>query len=271
MMKRIVVLMTLLLPLAVQAQSFAGRASAEVDYRISKGLHVMAAEEIRSADSFSSIGSLRTTLGVSYKPLKFLKLGVGYTLINPYKTGKELDDGTLYNGFWSPKHRFFADVRGALDMGYFQFSLKERIQLTHNGDSGMNVYQNPRNVLALKSRLGIKYKGWGAAQPYVQFELRTALNGAWGSASGDPKTKKDGTTYRDYTPAGYTHVYNDRYRGELGLDWRVATQHVVKPYVLLDYVSEYELDTNKEGTRLFSSGYNNLLRISLGVSYTFNF
>lgn len=270
-MKRMALLMALLLPVAAQAQTFAGRASAGVDYKISKGLHVTAGEEVRSADSFSSLGSLRTTLGLTYKPVKFLKLGVGYTLINPFKVDKELDDGTLYSGFWAPRHRFYADVRGSVDLGNFQFSLKERLQLTHNSDADMNIYQNPRNALALKSRLGVKYKGWSAVQPYARFEVRTALNAPWGYTSGSQQTKKDGTTYFAYTPTGYTHVYNNRYRGELGLDWKITKQHVITPYVLLDYNSSYELDTNKTGTRLFSAGYDNSFRVSLGLGYVFNF
>jgi len=270
-MKRLFLVMALLLPMAAQAQTVAGRASVEADYKIAKGFHVTAGEEVRTADSFSSLGSLRTTLGLTYKPVKFLKLGVGYTLINPFKVDKELDDGTLYSGFWAPKHRFFADIRGSVDLGHFQFSLKERLQLTHNGDADMNVYQNPRNALALKSRLGVKYKGWRAVQPYAHFEVRTALNDPRGYTSGSQQTKKDGTTYFAYTPTGYTHVYNNRYRGELGLDWKITKQHVITPYVLLDYVSEYEMDTNKAGTRLFSASYNEFFRISLGVGYVFNF
>ena len=97
-MKKLLLLTALLLPMAAQAQIIGGRASVGVDYKIAKGLHITAEEEIRSADSFSSLGSLRTTLGLTYKPAKFLKVGVGYTLINPWKVDKELDDGTLYTG-----------------------------------------------------------------------------------------------------------------------------------------------------------------------------
>lgn len=269
---------TVLVAVAAQAQStsFAGRASAEVDYKIVKGLHLSVGEEIRSNDNFSALGSLRTNVTLSYKPAQFLKLGVGYTLINPWKNGKEIeledDSTTKYYGFWAPKHRFHASVAGILRLGYFQLSLRERVQLTHNGDSGMNIYQAPRNEVALRSRLGVRYKGWKVVEPFAFFELRTQLNGAWGSTSGSQQTKKDGvTTYYNYTPAGYTHVYNDRYRGELGVDLNLGKHHSLSPYLLLDYLSEYELDTNKKGTRLYSAAYSNLFRVSLGLAYTFKF
>ena len=257
-----------------QSASFAGRASVEADYKIVKGLHLSVGEEIRSNDNFSALGSLRTTVGLSYKPIKYLKVGVGYTLINPWKNGKEIelaDESTAkYYGFWAPKHRFFADVTGIVRWGDVQFSLRERVQMDHNADSDMNIYQDPRNKVALRSRLGVKYKGWKVVEPYANFEIRTQLNGAWGS-HGSQNTKKDGTTYYDYTPAGYTHVYNDRYRGELGVELNLGKRHTLNPYLLLDYLSEYEIDTNKKGTRLFSAAYSNLFRVSLGVGYTFNF
>ena len=257
-----------------QSASFAGRASLEADYKIVKGLHLSVGEEIRSNDNFSALGSLRTTVGLSYKPIKYLKVGVGYTLINPWKNGKEIelaDESTVkYYGFWAPKHRFFADVTGIVRWGDVQFSLRERVQMDHNADSDMNIYQDPRNKVALRSRLGVKYKGWKVVEPYANFEIRTQLNGAWGSY-GNQNTKKDGTTYYDYTPTGYTHVYNDRYRGELGVELNLWKRHTLNPYLLLDYLSEYEIDTNKKGTRLFSAAYSNLFRVSLGVGYTFNF
>ena len=66
-------------------------------------------------------------------------------------------------------------------------------------------------------------------------------------------------------------MYNDRYRGELGVELNLGKHHTLNPYLLLDYLSEYEIDTNKKGTRLFSAAYSNLFRVSLGVGYTFNF
>lgn len=277
-MKKLAFVLALLLPAAAFAQtssSFAGRASVEADYKIMKGLHLSVGEEIRSNDNFSALGSLRTTVGLTYKPIPYLRIGVGYTLINPWKNGKEIEltDGstTTYNGFWAPKHRFYADITGMVRLGSFQFSLRERVQMDHNGDSDMNIYQDPRNKVALRSRLGVKYKGWKMVQPYAHFEIRTQLNGAWGSTSGSQQSKKDGTTYYDYTPEGYTHVYNDRYRGNIGLDWNISKHHTLSPYVLLDYISEYEIDTNGKGTRLFSAAYNNLFRVSVGLGYVFSF
>lgn len=274
MMKKFVfALAVLLMPVLAHAQAstaVAGRASVGVDYKIAKGFHINVSEELRSGDGFSSIGSLRTTVGLSYKPIKYLKLGVGYVNINPYKVNKEItvdDNTTTYTGFWNPRHRFYFDATGHVNVGDFQFGLKERLQLTHRtGD--FNVYQETPNALALKSRVYAKYRRWKAFEPSVYFELRTALNAPWGNRSAE---LVDGEDYYQYTPAGYTHVYNNRYRGCIKADWNIGKHHTLAPFVLLDYCSDYEIDTNKKGTKFYGAQYVDVFRVSLGLGYTFNF
>lgn len=263
-MKKLALILALLMPAAAFAQTvnFAGRASVGADYKIVKGLHIAVEEELRAGDGFSSLGSVRSTAQITYKPLKFVKLGAGYTLINSWSSSD--------NAFKSPRHRFFLDVSGNLRLGDVQFSLKERLQFTHRTGS-YNVYQNTPNALALKTRLGVKYKGWKKVEPHLYYEIRTALNDPWGTISGSALIDDDGNTYYAYTPAGYTHVYNNRYRGNIGLDWKLSKHHELSPYILLDYCSEYELDTNKAGTKFYSAAYDNVFRVSLGLGYVFKF
>lgn len=263
-MKKMFILLALLLPLGARAQSaedWGARLSVEGNYKIAKGVHLYAEEELRFLSS--NVDDIRTTLGFTYKASKFLKMGVGYTLINV----NDSSTGT----FKTPRHRFFADVSGTLKAGDFQFSLKERLQLTHRTGT-FNVYQNTPNALALKSKFTVKYKGFYYGEPYVSFEVRTALNDPWGTASGTAQWNKTGTkTYYDYTPSGYTHVYNNRYRGEIGVNFELSKSHALKPYILVDFRSDYKIDTNSDGTRLFSAGYSNSTLFSAGLSYVFSF
>ncbi len=281
-MKKLVLALALLLPGAAFGQTFytGARASVGVDYKIKKGLHVEAREELRTAENFTGIESLRTTIGVSYKPLSFLKVGVGYTLINPYKIGKELDTDVYYTGFWAPKHRLFADVTGTLKAGKFNFSLRERLQFTHNAYDALNVYQSTRNALALKSRIAVKYKGWRTVEPSLSFEVRAALNDPWGYASGSAKTTNEtNREYYDYTHTGYTHAYINRLRLNLGTDINLSKYHTLNPYVLFDYNMDYEIDTNgadkwaTKGVRVFSDGTGWFYSMGLlvGLKYTFSF
>lgn len=285
-MKRLLLAIALFLPIGISAQEleFGARASVGAEYRIIKGLHVVYEEEIRSTADFSTRGtmtntlsSIRTTVGVTYKPIKYLKLGLGYTLINPWKAAKELelDDGSIgiFRGFWAPRHRAFLDVTGIYRLGDFQFSLKERLQFTHRTDPDMNEFQTTRDAFGLKSRASVKYRRFKDFQPSLSFEVRTALNDPWGSISGSAKTNKAGRTYYSYTHAGYTHVYNNRYRGVLGADISIGRHHSLEPYIMFDYTSDYEIDTNGDGTRLFTAdtGYVDAFILSLGLSYVFNF
>lgn len=263
-MKQLFLFLSLLLPLSAYSQTTMGwgaRASVEANYKITKGVHLYAEEELRT--EATSLGSVRTTLGFTYKPFKALKMGVGYTLINTR------DASTA--SFKAPRHRLFADIAGILQLGDFQFTLKERFQYTHRTGE-FNVYQNVPNALALKSKFTIKYKGFYMTEPYVSFEMRTALNEPWGTTSGEAQWNKSGTkTYYAYTHTGYTHIYNNRYRGEVGVDINFNKRHTLKPYVLLDYNDSYELDTNSEGTRLFSAEYVKSFMLSPCLSYIFNF
>lgn len=265
MMKRLCILLALLIPVGAWAQSsteFGVRASVEANVKIKKGVHFYAEEEVRFTTT--SLDNLRHTLGFTYKPFKGLKMGVGYTLINSYKSSEGL--------FKSPRHRFFADVTGSIQAGDFQFAIKERFQLTHRTGS-FNVYQSVPNAVALKSKLTVKYKGFFSLEPYASFEMRTVFNEPWGSVtSTTPQWNSKGTKqYYDYSFEGYTHVYNNRYRGEIGCDIAFDKWNSLKPFVLLDFNSDYEIDTNAEGARLFSAAYVNSIRISLGVSYVHNF
>lgn len=271
-MKKIVLLLSLaFLPGAAFAQSttVAARTSVGAEYKIVKGLHLKAEEELRIDDGFSSLASLRTTLGISYKPIEYVKVGAGYTLISPWKNST--------NAFNAPRHRAYGEVTGYLTFGDVQLSLKEKLQYTHRTFVS-NVYQTNPNALTLKSRLKVAYKGWKVVTPSLGFEMRTALNEPWGYTSGSVKTTKNSKRdYYDFTFSGYNHVYNNRYRGEVAADIRLAKHHHLIPYVLLDYCNDYEIDTNgsdnwaDDGVRLFSAEYVNAFRVSVCLAYEFHF
>ena len=91
-------------------------------------------------------------LSTSYKPFKFLKLGVGYNFLysfrpDKYKNkdeGEEFSDEWIkgYNHtpeYWFPRHRFSAEATGSIKFwGWFKVSLRERYQLTHSRARSVN-------------------------------------------------------------------------------------------------------------------------------------
>jgi hypothetical protein len=251
---------------------FGGRVSISVDKKITKGLHVSLEEEVRFDNNFGSLDRLQTTLALSYKVHPNIKLGLGYALINGYGANSE--------SFKNPRHRLMADVTGTLHYGAWNFSLKERFQVTRRtGD--FNVYQNPQNALTLKSRLKAQYKGFGKVQPYAYFEVRNYLNAPVIEAA------YDGTYYVpfDYDShdddfdvgdpgwflTGFNGGYVNRLRGSIGMDVKLDRRNTLNFYFLSDYLMEKQVDANAEGTKLKSYTKETGFRCWIGAGYEFAF
>ena len=245
---------------------FGGRISAELDKKITKGLHLTLEEEARMAENFGSLSRLQTTVGVKYKVLPYLRLGLGYVLINPYDSDS--------SRFSSPRHRFYFDITGTLSLGAWNFSLKERLQATHR-TGYYNPYQNPATALTLKSRLMTKYKGFVKVEPYAYFELRHYLSAPVIKAS------YNGTNYCNPQGSvkgeagwfldGFNGSYLNRYRTSLGADYNINKQHTVTLYLLADYISEKKVDANAEGTKLKSYTLQKGWVMNIGAAYVFSF
>ena len=271
-MRKLAIIALMLLPLSGAAQEFAARTSVGADYKIVKGLHLGVEEELRVDDGFSGLEDLRTTVDLSYKLSNHFKFGGGYTLINPYKKSA--------SAFGAERHRLFLDATGTFRTGDWQFSLKEKLQFTHRTDDSLNVYQKTRNALSLKSRAGVKYKGFYDWEPFVYLEARTALNDPWGTVSGSIQhTETTGKAYYSYTHTGYTHIYFNRFRLNIGTDWSPSKKHNFSFGLLADYCTDYVVDTNgpsswaEKGVRIFTetTGWEDTFRLSLCVGYQYKF
>lgn len=245
---------------------FGGRLSVSIDKKLARGLHISLEEEIRMDNNFGSFDRFHTTLGLSYKVNDYLKLGVGYAMINPYSSS----DGA----FKSSRHRLMLDATGGLRFGDWRLSLRERFQATYrSGD--MNEYQNPRTALTLKSRLKLSYKGLRRLEPYAYVELRNTLNAPVISAS------YDGTNYltsalSQYGEAGWfidswTGMYVNRVRGSIGFEYRLSKASRIDFSLMADRIVDKVVDANAEGTKLKSytreTGFVGW--INIGYSYSF--
>ncbi|MBR1517221.1 MAG: DUF2490 domain-containing protein, partial [Bacteroidales bacterium] len=213
---------------------FGGRLALSIDKKIVKGLHVSLEEEVRFDDNFSEFNRFHTTLSVTYKPISFLKLGLGYALINPYNN----------NVFKSARHRFYFDAMGTYRFGHWALSLKERLQITHRTGE-FNQYQNPANALMLKSRLQLKYKGIRKLTPYAYVELRHYLNAPTIVANYDGTNylTDDGSVKGDagWFLDGFNSIRMNRVRGSLGLDYALDKHSTFSFSFLADFVSDKEV------------------------------
>lgn len=259
MKKHLIIVSLLALPLYGMAQTdidldpeTGGRIAVSVDKKVARGLHVGIEEEVRFDNNLTSFNRFHTTLGATYKVLPYLKLGLGYSLINGY-------DDSLYT-FKYPRHRLYFDVTSSHRFGDWQLSIKERIQVTHRTGT-FNPYQNPRNAVALKSRLKLAYKGFRRWEPYASIEVRNTLNApvinaiyneatdSWGYYDDDVFTTKGAP---GWFLNGFKGVYVNRLRGTLGVDYRINRHNTVELYLMGDRTIDKVVDASGKGKKLKS-------------------
>ena len=253
--------------------SFAARTTVEADAKLTSGLHLTAHEEVRWYSDSEDILRFQTGVGLEYKVLPFLKLGAEYELINRYK----FDEDTKAN-VWRIRHRGHFSATGTWKTPFWQFGIKETLRLTHRPGE-MNTWQDPRNALALKSKVSVKYRGWEPVVPFVAFEVRNTLNDAAYSGAYNPSATKNKDIYTNEEFLGYKHAYINRLRAQLGVTVKFNKHHELDFYLLGDYYKEKEIDTNREGSESWQENglvlksinwYTGYL-LTAGVGYKWSF
>lgn len=253
------------------SDAFGVRLSGEVDYKIMKGMHVYASEELRFLGGTRFLDRSYTEAGFSYKVCDYLKAAVSYTAIAVSKSETVMPDTEEITTNWTEwRHRVTGDLTASVKFGQFKLSLRERVQGTYKMRE-LNNYQQPQMGWVLRSRLKLSYDFRTVPlEPYAYFEPRLVLNGSkWGPESA-------GDDYKKAEFLGHKDVYMNRYRGAAGLEWKISKRNSIDFYALYDYLYDKEIDARKEGsdkgvalkrpiTGLSSS------RVSVGIGYKYSF
>lgn len=264
MKKAATLFLVLALPCMAKAQvsyndvdtDFGGRMSVSLDKKIKKGLHVSLDGEIRMKDDYNTLGRYQAGAGISWKASRMFKFGAGYIFFARRKSSVSE---------WKPRHRAYGDASLTLRYGDWHFSVKERLQLTHR--DGVNKYQNTPNLLELKSRVKVAYKGFSDWTPYGYAEVRNVFNDPTCNAVWSTTYN----TFTDYSFTGYDAAYFNRCRGVLGAEWKLSRNHSFDFFLIGDYCYDKVIDTDKSGTTLKSLGFDRGLQFSTGIGYTFSF
>lgn len=145
--------------------------SADITKRIIPGLNLSLEEDFRLRDNLSEVDRFSTTLELSYKPWKFLKLGGAYNLINYNHETKG----------WEVRHRYYFFATGSYRINRFTVSLRERFQSTYRvGVKETSKRANPK--LYLRSRLEVEYDIRNCKfEPFASVELYNTLNDPQGN------------------------------------------------------------------------------------------
>jgi len=232
------------------------RTSVGMDWKITKGLHLDAGYELRTAGKMTRIDRHQVDIGIRYSPIQYLDIGAGYYFIGHYDKDK----------VFKPSNRIYFDLTGSYKFGAWKLSLRERIQMTHKSYD-FNRYQQTPNNVELKSRLKLAYKGFIHLEPYAYVELRNCFNGPSFTVDYNETSGK----YTNYKFTGYSDAYINRLRGALGLEWKINANHAIDFKLLADWCRDKSIDTNAEGTKLKSYSWEQALNTSLSVGYVFSF
>lgn len=131
-------------PALAQSDDFGLWTSLGAQKDINKQWTLSAGTEVRFEDNVSKVTRAGFDLGVTYKPFKFLRVGIGYAYMRDrYAAETDINYSTDENGdsyvngynsdasFRRDKNRFFFQATGRHKIGRFTLSLRERLQYTH--------------------------------------------------------------------------------------------------------------------------------------------
>lgn len=124
-----------------QADDFGLWGDLAVQKNITKRFSVDAGIDLRAENKLKDFTRIGAGVGLGFKATKWLSFGTGYTFLRDYnlsetKPSYKKDRKTIrgYNvddAYWRNKHRATFDVSGAIPIGRFTITVRERYQYTH--------------------------------------------------------------------------------------------------------------------------------------------
>ena len=183
------------LSVPLMAQSEAGLwMELGAEKKLSKKFSLGLEADLRTRNNLKTMDRWSVGLSAEYKPVKYLKLDAGYTLMNnnfrediSYHT-----DGSYNNwrpSYWGIRHRLNASITGTYKFqNNLRISLRERWQYTYRPEKTVtrwdfdNSYwedkvRSGKGKNQLRSRLQLEYDKKGALfTPYANIEFYNAWN-----------------------------------------------------------------------------------------------
>lgn len=225
---------------ALAGDDFGIWTSLATEKKLSKQFSVGAELDLRFNENVSRTSRVGLTLGGSYKPLNWLKLGAGYTYLNdgePAEVDVKSNGINVENAYRRNKHRFYVEATGKVAFGRFTLSLRERYQFTHNRSDSLiqdkyrtvstdatdyqydgvyylkrtseTEYKSAKNKQYLRSRLQLEYNVPGLPlTPYVSWELSNNLADHFKLEKRRWKIGAEYTLQKTHT-FGLAYVYNN--------------------------------------------------------------
>ena len=159
-----------------------------------------------------------TTVGLSYTPIPYMRIGADYTL-KVHGNKFTASDGTANPANEFLRHRIAVYVSGHYAMDEWKFSLREKLDANIRTDS-INPHEQPQTTLTLRHKLQAQYSVPGRPlKAYAYVELWNTLNQPVKYLNTYAGVDKDGnaTAYAGKSFGQYLCSV----RAQAGLRWRV--------------------------------------------------
>lgn len=159
-----------------------------------------------------------STIGLSYAPIEYLRIGADYTL-KVYGNKFTASDGTTNPANKFLRHRASFYLTGQCTVDNWKFSLREKLDANIRTDS-VNLHERPQTELLLRHRLMAQYTIPGKPlKAYASVELWNTLNQPTkylntyaGKDANGKATAYAGQTFGQYV---------SEVRAQAGLRWRL--------------------------------------------------
>lgn len=175
-----------------QSDDFGVWTSAEIRKKIFPGFDASIEGEFRTRDGLKTVDRWAATASLAYRIFPFLKADVGYSYLYNHRGDETTKKGNYIPAYWSPRHRFTVSLTGSYKWKRFEFSLRERFQLTrrtalsvdkYDGDDGSQMDDeeiSAKTKSVLRSRMQVE---WDLKKspftPYVSCELYHSITDGW--------------------------------------------------------------------------------------------
>lgn len=247
--------LALLCSASIMAQSdFGVWTEISVEKNFGKKFSIEASAENRLANNATQPQRWNFSVGGSYKPVKWLKLGAGYVFIynrnfqEVEEKYKEDDNGNIvkdkndnpiiegYNidhGYWRPRHRAYFDVQGKWDVGRFSISLRERYLYNYYAETEAlrDKYRNPAQpgytgpIYTFNGKDFMKYEEgeWDVKKAKTKHALRSRLQVEY-DIKGLPLTPFVSCEVTNELDNAMAY---DKVRVQAGTEWKITKKHIL--------------------------------------------
>lgn len=220
------------------SNDFRTRFEVAAEWKPVKNLSLSLAEEVRLKNMSSQLDRLYTTLDVSYKVYKYIKLGVSYSFHAMYKGADAAEQ-------WQFRHRGRLHVTGSYGVNNWGMSLRVMPEITYL-DAPTNPLEEVNPEWLMRTRFKVNYSFINKpVKPYLYVEMFNPLvNPTYGNA------------------------WLEKMRYAIGTEWSVDAHNKFDFYYLLEH--DMGQDISAQLPTITRTQGNQLNHI-IGIKYKFVF